>query len=153
MIRENGKFAGSGSFYAMPAQVVLMGAFTAMSVVSGQYFLSQINNEMRMMNMKLDEILEFLYGEKKAELMAEMSFIRYAYENYILIMSHEQQRIATIISLQDAKKVAMKDIEFHINDLEKTVSYKTKDYSELEARTEKAFLIKESLELSQQLLL
>lgn len=151
MIRENGKFVGSASFYAMSAQAALMGAFTAMSVASGQYFLSQINNEMRMMNMKLDEILEFLYGEKKAELMAEMSFIRYAYENYVSIISHEQQRIATITSLQEAKKVAMKDIEFYINDLEKTVSYKPKDYSELEARTEKSFLIKESLELSQQL--
>ena len=128
-----------------------MGVFTAMSVASGQYFLSQINNEMRMMNMKLDEILEFLYGDKKAELMAEMSFIRYAYENYASIMSHEQQRIATITSLQEAKKVAMKDIEFYINDLETTISYKTKDYAELESRTEKTFLIKESLELSQQL--
>ena len=45
----------------------------------------------------------------------------------------------------------MKDIEFYINDLETTISYKTKDYAELESRTEKTFLIKESLELSQQL--
>lgn len=151
MIRENGKFVGSASFYSMSAQAALMGVFTAMSVASGQYFLSQINNEMRMMNMKLDEILEFLYGDKKAELMAEMSFIRHAYENYASIMSHEQQRIATITSLQEAKKVAMKDIEFYINNLETKVSYKTKDYAELESRTEKTFLIKESLELSQQL--
>lgn len=99
-------------FYSMSTQAAIMGMFTAMSVASGQYFLSQINNEMRMMNMKLDEILEFLYGDKKAELMAEMSFIKYAYENYSSIMSHDQQRIATIVSLQEAKKVAMKDIEF-----------------------------------------
>lgn len=144
MIRENGKFVGSASFYSMSAQAALMRVFTAMSVASGQHFLSQINNEMRMMNMKLDEILEFLYGNKKAELMAEMSFIRYAYENYASIMLHEQQRIATITSLQEAKKVAMKDIEFYINDLETTVSYKTKDYAELESRTEKTFLIKEA---------
>ena len=61
--------------------------------------------------------------------MAEMSFIKYAYENYSSIMSHEEQRIATITSLQEAKKVAMKDIEFCINDLEMTVSHKTKDYA------------------------
>lgn len=151
MIRENGKFVGSASFYSMSTQAAIMGTFTAMSVASGQYFLSQINNEMRMMNMKLDEILEFLYGDKKAELMAEMSFIKYAYENYLSIMVHEQQRIATIVSLQEAKKVAMKDIEFYINDLESTVSRKIKDYAELESRTEKSFQIKECLELSQQL--
>lgn len=151
MIREKGKFVGSASFYSMSTQASIMGMFTAMSVASGQYFLSQINNEMRMMNMKLDEILEFLYGDKKAELMAEMSFIKYAYENYSSIMSHEQQRIATIASLQEAKKVAMKDIEFYINDLEMTISHKAKDYTELESRTEKSFQIKECLELSQQL--
>lgn len=83
--------------------------------------------------------------------MAEMSFIKYAYENYLSIMVHEQQRIATIVSLQEAKKVAMKDIEFVLNDLESTVSRKIKDYAELESRTEKSFQIKECLELSQQL--
>lgn len=151
MIRENGKFVGSASFYSLSTQAAVMGAFIAMSVASGQYFLAQINSEMKMMNLKLDEILEFLYGDKKAELMAEMSFIRYAYENYASIMSHEQQRMATIISLQEARKVAMKDIEFYIYDLETTVSRKTKDYAELDSRVEKSFQIKESLELSQQL--
>lgn len=151
MIKENGKFVGDASFYRMSVQAAVMGTFTAMSIASGQYFLSQINSEMRMINRKLDEILEFLYGDKKAELMAEMSFIKYAYENYSSIMCHEQQRIATIASLQEAKKVAMKDIEFYINDLETTVSDKTKDYAELEARTEKSFQIRECLELSQQL--
>ncbi len=100
------------------------------------------------MNLKLDEILEFLYGDKKTELMAEMSFIRYAYENYASIMSHEQQRIATIISLQEARKVAMKDIGSYIYDLETTIFRKTKDYAELDLRG-KSFQIKESLELSQ----
>ena len=151
MIKENGKFIGSASFYSMSTQAAIIGAFTAMSIASGQYFLSQINNEMRMMNMKLDDILEFLYGDKKAELMAEMSFIKYAYENYSSIMSHEQQRVATITSLQEAKKVAMKDIEFYINDLDSVVSRKTKDYAELESRIEKSFRVKECLELSQQL--
>lgn len=151
MIRENGKFVGSASFYTMSAQAAIMGAFTAMSVASGQYFLAQINSEMKLMKLKLDEILEFLYGDKKAELMSEMSFIRYAYENYASIMSHDEQRIATIISIQEARKVAMKDIEFYIYDLETTASRKVKDYAELDSRIIKSFQIKESLELSQQL--
>ncbi len=62
MIRENGKFVGSASFYSISAQAAIMGMFTAMSVASGQYFLSQINNEMRMMNMKF---LNFYMAIKK----------------------------------------------------------------------------------------
>ena len=81
------------------------------------------------MRMNLDKILEFLYGDKKAELMAEISFVKYAYQNYNSIMSHESQRTATIASIQEAKKVAMKDIEFYMNDLD--LAAKTKDNSEL----------------------
>ena len=152
MIRgAKGRFIGSASFYPMAAQAALMGAFTAMSVVSSQYFLKQIHSEMQVMNLKLDEILEFLYGDKKAELLAEMSFIRYAYQNFTSIMAHDVQRSATLISLQEAKKVAMKDIEFYIGDLDATVSRKVKDFSELTERTGKAFQLRESLNLSEQL--
>ena len=101
------------------------------------------------MRMNLDKILEFLYGDKKAELMAEISFVKYAYQNYNSIMSHEAQRTATIASIQKAKKVAMKDIEFYMNDLDSAA--KTKDNSELISTVNKAFQIKESLELSMQL--
>ena len=152
MIRgESGKFVGSASFYSMTAQAALMGAFTAMSVASGQYFLSQINSEMRLMNLKLDEILAFLYGDKKAELMAEMHFIQYAYQNYASIMDHDVQRQATLVSLQNAKKVAMKDIEFYISDLDAAVSNRANDFDALEKLTSKTLLIQESLSLAQQL--
>lgn len=151
MLRENGKFVGTASFYPMSFQALVLGAFTAMSIASSQYFLTQINNKMKMMNLKLDKILEFLYGDKKAELMAEMSFIHYAYENYPSLMLHDHQRTATIASLQEARKIAMKDIEFYIYDLESTVSREAKDYKEISSIVEKSFQIKESLEFSQQL--
>lgn len=152
MIRgESGRFVGSASFYPMAMQAALMGAFTAMSIASSQYFLAQINNQMRMMNLKIDEILEFLYGDKKAELLSEMSFLQYAYQNYESIMSHDIQRTATVVSLQGAKKVAMKDIEFYISDLDAAVSRRPKDYEELQQHVDKALQIRESLSLSQQL--
>lgn len=151
MILQDGRFVGSASFYAMSTQAALLNAFSALSVVSGQYFLAQINSEIKMMNLKLDQILNFLYGDKKAELMAEMSFVRYAYENYASIMLHEQQRIATLASLQESKKIAMKDIEFYISELDATVCYKIKTYPELEEKIKKSFQMKESLTLSQQL--
>ena len=48
------------------------------------------------MKLNIDKILEFLYGEKKAELMSEVSFVKYAYQNYGSIMGCNPQRIATI---------------------------------------------------------
>lgn len=57
-----------------------------MSIASGQYFLSEINNNLSAINQKADKILEFLYGDKKAELMSEVSFVNFAYQNYNSIM-------------------------------------------------------------------
>ncbi len=152
MIRgEKGQFVGSASFYEMRTQAMLLSAFSAMSVATGQYFLSRINSELKMMNLKIDKILEFLYGDKKAELMSEVSFARYAYENYTSIMAHEAQRVATLTSLQESKKVAMKDIEFYMVDLDSSVNADAKNYSELEMIAQKTMQIRESLELSIQL--
>lgn len=153
IIRENGKIVGSASFYSLQTQAIVLGAFTAMSVITGQFFLVQINKELNKINMKLDEILAFLYGDKKAELIAEMKFVKYAYENYSSIMSHEQQRIATIASLQEARKVAMQDIEFYIYDLENTVGElpQSRGYAGLVPKIKKSFQTQECLELSQQL--
>ena len=151
MIRSNGQFAGSASFYPLTAQAAALGAFTAMSAVTGQYFLSQINSELIIVNQKLDEILGFLYGEKKAELMAEISFVKYAHNNFSTIMMHEDQRAATIVSLQQAKKVAMKDIEFYMSDLDATARKKAKDYDDLQGLMDKALRIKDSIEMSRQL--
>lgn len=142
---ENGRFVGSASLYSTEVQATVLSAFNVMSIVSGQYFLSQINNELSVINQNIDKILEFLYGDKKAELLAEVSFAKYAYENYSSIMEHEQQRLATLVSLQESKKVAVKDIEFYISDLSSIV--KPKDLSVIK----EAFQIKECLELSMQL--
>lgn len=148
-IIDDGKIKGTAALNSLDNCTLAMGCFTAMSIASSQYFLKKINDELRMMRMGIDKILEFLYGDKKAELMAEVSFIRYAYENYISIMECSAQRAATITSLQSARKIAMKDIEFYIGDLESTI--KGRDGKDISSLVEKAFLLKESLEFSMQL--
>ena len=148
-IIDDGKIKGTTALNSLDNCTLAMGCFTAMSIASSQYFLKKINDELRMMRMGIDKILEFLYGDKKAELMAEVSFIRYAYENYISIMECSAQRAATITSLQSARKIAMKDIEFYIGDLESTI--KGRDGKDISSLVEKAFQLKESLEFSMQL--
>lgn len=162
-ILENGKFVGSASFLVTTPQALMLGAFTAMSIVSGQYFLSQINNKLETLNWKLDKILEFLYGDKKSELLSEISFAKYAYDNFESIMVHEQHRVATITSLQQSKKVAMKDIEFYLNDLNSIVKeiesrnkkggpQWEKDKEPIQDKAQRALDIGKSIDLSIQLL-
>lgn len=145
---ENG-IVTHASFHSMEVQALVMGCFTVMSIASSQYFLKQIGNELQVIKFGLDKILEFLYGDKKAELMSEVSFIKYAYQNYTSIMSHEYQRTAMIGSIHNAKKVAMKDIEFYMTDLNSIIT--AKGGNDIGTTVEKAFQIKDSLELAMQL--
>ncbi len=149
VIGENGKIAGTASLHSLAPQAVAIGCFSAMSIASSQYFLKQINDDLKMIRLSLDKILEFLYGEMKAELMAEVSFVKYAYQNFSSIMEHTEQRAAIIESLHNSRKVAIKDIEFYIADLDATI--KGKDCKDNNALGGKAFQISETLMLAMQL--
>lgn len=154
-IIENGRIVGSASFHQMLGQTAVLGAFTAISVITGQFFLAQITKELHMINKKIDDIQKFLYGEKKAELLSEVSFVKYACENYGHIMAHEQHRIATICSIQGAKKVAIKDVEFYMNDFyEKVNTHEKMDFQDLRNLIDRKIkYIRENLDLSLQLCL
>lgn len=143
---SDGKFSGQAPLELLKKQQVVIGAFTAMSIASGQYFLSEINSNLTAINQKVDKILEFLYGDKKAELISEVSFVNFAYQNYSSIMECDNQRTATIVSLHGSRKVAMKDIEFYMSDLDLLI--KTKDTPDLDSIINKAFQIKDCLQLA-----
>lgn len=149
---ETGRFKGTARLEpgkAVSPETVALGVFSAMSIASGQYFLSKINNSLTQISLGLDKIMAFLYGDKRAELLAEVNFIHFAYKNYISVMEHSEQRIATLISLQDAKKVAMKDIEFYLSDLEPII--KDRKSNEVPITVSKMTKTKECLDLSLQL--
>lgn len=153
-ILDNGKIAGSASFFPMVQQSKILGVFTIMSIVTGQFFLTKINKELHMINKALDDIMKFLYGDKKAELLSERSFVKYACDNYASIMAHELHRTATITSIQEAKKIAMKDIDFYMNDLENKVnSAPKKKFSDLKEKLGEFDQSRENLDFSLQLYL
>jgi len=133
------------------AKAIMLSGLATVSAVCGHFFLAEINKEMQLFGEKIDRISEFLYGDKKAELLAELTFARYASENYTSIMKFSEQRIATIASLQEAKKVAMKDIEFYLTDLNALSEEKTKNASELSDLVDRAGRIHDCITLSSQL--
>ena len=169
VFQENGRFGGTASLHPMQMQAVLLGAFTAMSIASGQYFLSEINSKLTMMKLSLDKILEFLYGDKRAELMAEICFVRYAYQNYGSIMEHDQQRLEIFEDGQEVTPVTLieagiiKNVQDGIKimgggELTKKLTVRAskftataKENADIAVTTSKAVQVKECLELSMQL--
>lgn len=141
----NGQYVAHARLNHIDNYAVIATAFTVMSVITSQYYLSAINSKLATIQLGIDKILDFLYGEKSSELMAEVSFVKSAYKNYSSIMAHPEQRQATIHSLQDAKKVAMKDLEFYISELDKIQSNNSEKY------VQDAVRVKNCIELSEQL--
>lgn len=150
IIGEKG-IIGHASLEHLNFDAAALQAFSIMSIATGQYFLTQINSELDLINQKIDQIMGFLYGDKKAELIAEISFTKYAFQNFTSIMEHENQKIATIGSLQAAKKVAMKDIEFYMSDLATQAVAKAAKYQDFQELSETVFQIRQSLELAMEL--
>lgn len=148
---NNGRIAGTASLHNLGPQAIFAGVFTAMAIASSQYFLTQINNELNMLNYQIDKILSFLYGDKKAELLSELKFVSYAYKNYSSIMRHEQQRVAIITGIYESRKVAMKDIEFYMQDLNYAIHSDMKNEAQANDVIKNVIQIKDSLDLSLQL--
>lgn len=112
LLHFNGKINGTASLYPVNMQAVCLSAFSALSVVTGQFFLARIHKELKEINGKLTEVLDFLYNEKLCELEAEFAFLYYAYDNYFAIMDSEIEKSATLSNIQAAKTVAYKNILF-----------------------------------------
>lgn len=120
-IMKNGKIAGHASFTPLLRHAAVMGAFSALSIVTGQYFLAQINKEFKQVNLKLDKIIEILYEQKRSEMLSAISFVKGVADNYSFIMEHEQQRIATLCNIQNVKMTALGNVEFYLSDLKSTI--------------------------------
>ena len=145
---ETQKFIASASLFEASQQAALLSTFTGLSVATGQYFLAEIHKELKIINQGIDDILKFLYGEKQAELLAEIEFARYAFQNYESIMTHDEQRIATLANLQTSKKVALRDFIFYLDDLDSTAVKK-----DIKANADKIERLARSADMSVQLFL
>lgn len=152
IIGENGRIVDHASLNPVsPELAMVSGVFSILAIASSQYYLTELHNELKKLNNKIDTILNFLYGDKKAELLSEICFVQNTYNNFSSIMQHNEQRVATIMSLQSAQKIAMKDIEFYLSDLKDKVNKSAKNYTDFAKLTEEAFKLKDSLETSMQL--
>ena len=130
-LQANGKIKDDASLFSLSTQGVIHGIFSILSAATGQYFLSRIDNQLSLVTSKLDDVLSFLYGENRAELLAEIFFVRRTHENFASIMTNECQRIASIAGLQAAQKIAVKDLEFYLADIENAARKRVTDFKSL----------------------
>lgn len=92
---------------------VVNGVFSAASMATGQYFMSQINSNIRDMRDMIADMQQFLEDDKRSELQAAEEFMNQCRRDYYSIMSNDNQRQATITNIQRIKQEALAGVFFY----------------------------------------
>ena len=109
--------ASPGTFQSLELSGVLGYLFATLSVATSQYYLHQISAQLSIIQTQLDHVLDFLYDDKACRIYAEVMAVMGIYRNYSSIMSCNEQRIASIQTIQQAKIVAEQNIQFYSRDM------------------------------------
>lgn len=110
----NNKITGQAFLKAASAgPLVANTVFSALSMVTGQYFLSEINGKLSQIEKKIDNIQQFLENEKRSELFANYYFLQQAIQTFEFIQSNDCQKQATIHQFQRIRIASNANLNFY----------------------------------------
>ncbi len=105
---------------------IISGVFTAMSIVTGQYYLNQINNKLTSIKNQIDEVRKFLENDKKSIIESEEKFLRGVSENYESIVKNEDMKKAKLCNIQRIKIDSLANIIFYQKQIDDLLVIKPK---------------------------
>jgi len=118
---ETGRIVSQGTLYPIDVSGVLGSVFSTLSVITNQYYLHQISAQLNLIQTQLNHVLDFLYDDKACRIYAEVMAVMSIYRNYSSIMACNEQRIASIQTIQQAKIFAEQNIQFYYRDMNSLV--------------------------------
>ncbi|MBE6826202.1 MAG: hypothetical protein E7511_04885 [Ruminococcus sp.] len=101
--------------------------FTAMSAITGQYFLAEINASLSSVGSNVEGIYQFLDTEKRSRLWANEQFLRQIMQSLLYIQENAYQKQASLNRLQDIRINSMADVDFYA----RMISYRTESLPKL----------------------
>lgn len=126
----NNKIVSGAVFQQLSmAPQIINGVFSIMSIVTGQYYMSQINNNLQKMGNEISDIKKYLKDDKKSKLLSREEFLRTTQKTLNYILENDLQKLSTITSIQKIKIDSLADINFYkmqINNLEDLSAEKDK---------------------------
>ena len=143
----NNKIVSGAVFQQLSmAPQIISGVFSIMSIVTGQYYMSQINNNLQKMEKEISDIKQYLKDDKKSKLLSREEFLRTTQDSLNYILENDMQKLSTITSIQKIKIESLAVINFYkmqINNLEDLSAEKDKIEEILMNIYEKCELISE----------
>ena len=141
---KDGKIIGHAGLKSISGVVTPMLIFTAMSVVTGQYFLSQINKTLCKILNEIKKIEDILLLKEESNLFSHSAFLQRINRNYSFINSSNQLKNATITNIQRAINELTSSIYFYaqntlfiLNSMKQKEKFEELSTSEIKQNIEK----------------
>jgi hypothetical protein len=109
---------------------VALNAFNALSAVTGQYFMAQVNTKLSVIKNGIDEIKQYIDAVKQSELEAALQELNEIIKHVQFIKKDPERIRATIIQIEGVRKVARSSINLYRNQIEKVINSVSKTDSE-----------------------
>lgn len=104
------------------APQIALNAFNALSVVTGQYFMAQVNANLLEIKDGINEIKQYFEADRQSKLETVLQEL-YEIIDHISFITNDPKRVhTTLIQIDDIRKVAKTDINFYKKQIENIIN-------------------------------
>lgn len=132
------KIIGHAGLDSLNPQALALAGFTAVSFVTGQYFMAKINEKLETIKNDLNRLKQLLEDRIISEVKSAIYFIQYADINMDSILISENHTIATLSNVQFYTVLLYQNSIYYEDQIEKTIKEikTTKDKNGIEKKYE-----------------
>lgn len=95
--------------------------FSAMSVITGQYFMSRIDESLSKIEKNVSEIIELIYDEKESDNLAIYNFFKYVNINLQTLIDNREMKVATLTNIQNYNNKLYSNILFYSKSIKRLI--------------------------------
>ncbi len=89
-----------------------LGVFSALSMVTGQYFMTEINNRLRSLESQVSDVQSFLEDDKRSRLFACEYVLNNIFNNLHAYKNNESARQAALVEVKTIKRESIGNMQF-----------------------------------------
>lgn len=96
--------------------------FTAMSFITGQYFMAKIEKGLQCISKEVKNIIDLIYDEKESDAVTAYNFYEYIKRNLDFILSNESLKLSTLTNIQIINNKIYSNIMFYSKSINREIN-------------------------------
>jgi len=109
---------------------IALNAFNALSAITGQYFMAQVNAKLSMIKNEIDDIKQYIDAVNQSELEAALQELNEIIRHLKYIKKDPERTRVTIVRIEEVRKVARTNINLYSNQIQRVIKRASKTDSE-----------------------